>query len=184
MTDLFELTRFNFNREELTTFIIEAKRHGWPANKSGQENKAEYNKGQFGYIDEWSGYYSGGGQEIVSFRGKPVWRMNYFGHISPEHLEGLDEKSRQVSTRRVFNFLKQVLLRIEPQRPFRGPEGREVIIESFPELVYRGECGCGNHEGNTLEDFCGTEFVLLNDGGSQVIFSGVYHGGLIVPKNP
>ena len=79
--------------EKLEAFIIKAK----AATYAGSGNRAEssrpgsidlyYEEGELTYRDSYFGSGDFIGEEVVWFRGEPVWAMNYYGYILvPEEL--------------------------------------------------------------------------------------------------
>ena len=70
---LIELVQAEFTRE-LRDFLVEAKKNTWAAGKFNG-NRAEYNKGQWGFTDKWIGEEALAGQQIATYRGVPIWTM-------------------------------------------------------------------------------------------------------------
>jgi len=50
------------------------------------------------------------GQEVVYWKGDPIWSMNYYGKVTSRTPE------------EVFKFLTKVLAAVEKKKPYRGPE--------------------------------------------------------------
>lgn len=97
--------------------------------------------------------------------GQGIWFMSYCGGMLPE-LRGDERLAYQT-----FEFLKKMLLKVNPEKPFRGPSAG---VEG--DLTY-----INNVHGN-IERFNGEEYIDLKDfDRNDAIFSQNYHGGLIIP---
>ena len=76
-----------FSLEDLNAFVVEAK----AATYVGNGEKAEscrpgshdliFEKTPFFYLDSYFGGSDFIGQEVVYYKGKPIWAMNYYGRI-------------------------------------------------------------------------------------------------------
>ncbi len=153
--------------DNLVDFLIEAKRNTYAS--GGREieperpgfKELEFKDDLWYYRDSYAGFFSAPGQEVVRYNGIPVWAMAYNG--------GMRRKYRNVDyAKQVFNFLKKALMKVEKERPFRGPgrfEGENLVYidESFGDV----------------REFRGRERIL--DNGFEV-FSQDYIGGLILTK--
>lgn len=100
---------------EMIDFLLFAKRNTYAA-KDNQTKASRKNSHDYCYEDE-NGYayydtYLGGecfaGEEAVWHHGTPVWSMNYAGRVIGEDFSG--------------DFLKEALLHVPADKPFRGPE--------------------------------------------------------------
>jgi hypothetical protein len=125
---------------ELNDFLLTAKRSTYAAG-GGKVAPCrpcsidlEYREGAFRYLDSYFGGRRFSGQEIVYRDDKPVWSMNYYGFLQCANAP--DGFSRA---------LRQALLRVERQAPFRGPARFSIgafqyACESTGELdQFRGE---------------------------------------------
>lgn len=101
--------------EGIISFLLLAKRNTYAA-KAGETKPSRINSHDFRYENE-NGFvyldtYLGGerfaGEEAVWYRETPVWSMNYAGRVTGEHFSG--------------DFLKEALMRVPEDKPFRGPE--------------------------------------------------------------
>lgn len=167
----------NFNLEGLLEAILKGRKSGYAGSagkvsnpqRPGFKEFAPFVLGDWEYLDSYSGHYYAPGQEIVRFKGVPVWNMAYNGGMLPE-FHGDTEM-----TKKTFNFLKQALLNGIDERMFaRGPS---VFPNS--DFVYL------DHPVGDITQFKGNERILINDGGSnsgKKIFSQDYLGGLIIHK--
>ena len=101
--------------QKLIAFLLTAKKNTYAA-KDNQTSSSRLNSHDFCYKDN-SGYsyldtYLGGecfaGEEAVWLHEQPVWSMNYAGRVVGENFSG--------------DFLKEVLMAVPEELPFRGPE--------------------------------------------------------------
>ena len=101
------------NLIELKQFLVKAKTCTYA--DEGKEVKPqrpgfkelEFLKGDWKYRDSYSGFFMAPGQEIVSFKGQPVWAMAYSGGMVKDHRKDKD------FAKQTFTFLKKALLRVE-----------------------------------------------------------------------
>ena len=110
-----------------------------------------YREGELTYIDTYLGGRRFSGEEAVWRSGVPVWAMNYSGRVTGEPFSG--------------DFLKEALLRVPPEAPYRGPSRFEQGNYVF---LCRSE--------GTPEWFQGNEQILYR--GEQV-YELRFHGGLV-----
>lgn len=131
---------------EIVDFLILAKKNTYAA-KGNQVKSSRVNSHDFIYEDK-SGHmyydtYLGGehfaGEEAVWLHQSPVWSMNYAGRVIGEHFNS--------------DFLKEVLMAVPKELPFRGPEiytkgdyfyhckveGEFVWFQGYEEIFYRDE---------------------------------------------
>ena len=136
------------NLQELARFIVEAKKNTFAGEGEGKRESDDsknlhFKQGNYVYRDRYFGSERFGGEEIVWFKGKPVWLMNYYG--------GIEKKI--VDSEVVFAFLRKALLQISVDCPFRGPRfykednfkyadsssGDATCFKGTEEIAYRGE---------------------------------------------
>lgn len=133
----------NINVNEITEFLILAKKNTYAA-KNNQVNSCRLNSHDFCYENN-NGYvyydtYLGGeqfvGEEAVWFHQSPVWSMNYAGRVIGDCFSG--------------DFLKEALMAVPKEMPFRGPElftkgdylyhcevnGEFVWFQGYEEIFY------------------------------------------------
>ena len=167
-----KLGQLEINLDELTTFIVKAKRNGYAG---GGERKREsdgsktitFQEGDFHYTDNYAGSNQAPGQEIVRWQreeGKRIWQMAYSGGMLPKFWQ--DEKLREGT----FAFLKEVLMQVSFEHPFRGP------LE-YEHGDFRYEHGITGD----ISRFFGAEWIR-NKKLDTVVFSQDFIGGLVVPK--
>lgn len=130
----------------LIEFLLEAKKNTYAAadNKveSCRRNSHDFryeDKSGFTYLDSYLGGESFAGEEAVWVHDNPTWSMNYVGRVMGENFSG--------------DFLKEVLMQVSAELPFRGPEiyskgdyhyhckvaGEFVWFQGYEEIFYRDE---------------------------------------------
>lgn len=157
-----------FDLTQLAKFLVKAKTQTYAGD--GKEilsqrpgfAELEFKDGDFEYRDSYSGFFQAPGQEVVRYKGKPIWAMAYSG--------GMEKKYHGDSefARKTFSFLKQALLRIEESEPFRGPDN---LKEGDYEYINKVE--------GDIINFSGKEQILYK---SERVFAQDYIGGLIIQK--
>ena len=161
-----------FSIEEFVSFLLRARQHGYAGSaeklekpqRPGFKEFPPYVEGGLEYTDSYAGYYFAPGQEVVRWRGIPVWAMAYSGGMLPKYYGNL------VFTKNVYSFLKKALLRVEPERPFRGP--RKFEEDKF---MYLDES-----EGD-ISNFSGTEKILhATLARTEEVYRQKYIGGFII----
>ncbi len=157
----------NIDLKTLAEFLIKAKKvtyaSGSEANIPAQRpgfKELEFKEGEWEYRDSYSGFFRAPGQEIVRFRGVPVWSMSYDGGMLEEFW------GNEAFAKQTFSFLKKALMSVPIQKPFGGPENlKEGDYEYIMDV-----------EGN-ITSFKGTEKILFK---GKVVFVQHFMGGLIV----
>ena len=148
------------SENELAHFLVEAKRNTYAAQKgrvasSRLESKdLGFRCGDYYYLDSYFGEKDFSGQEIVYFKDKPIWSMNYYGKMLQDEVpQGFIET------------LRGALLKVEVDRPFRG-------CGTYSQGRYLYKCWS---EG-TLFIFKGQESIRY---GRKVVYCLNFHGGQI-----
>ncbi len=147
----------------LNTFIVKAKAATYVG--SGQPSPScrpgshdlEFRDGDWSYLDSYFGGRDFIGEEVVYFAGKPVWAMNYYGHILQPDLI-LPEQAGQV--------IKASLSKLYTEGRFLG--GFQYPHEQFTYI--------DTNEGE-VASFHGREFISR---GNVTVYELFYHGGLIL----
>lgn len=148
---------------ELKAFLMEAKRETFaggmrraPSLRPPHSRNYAFEREPFRYEDQYFGEYVDVGQEIVWFKGFPVWGMGYRGGLvhAFRHLRGP-----------AFAFLREALRTPDPELPLRGP--RRYASEPF---VY------DNQVQGDVTAFSGDEKVVR---GEDIVCFRKYVGGLI-----
>ncbi|MBN1696741.1 MAG: hypothetical protein JW881_04445 [Spirochaetales bacterium] len=144
--------------KDLGSFLVKAKINTYAAQKghvspSRRASKdMAYTEGDYYYLDSYFGERDFSGQEIVYFRDKPVWCMNYYGTMLKE-----DPPPGFIET------LREALLKVTVAAPFRGPE-------EYRRGTYIYRC---SHEG-TVSFFKGTEDIRYD---GEEVYRLYFHGG-------
>ena len=144
-------------RQQITEFLIRAKRATYAGKGAESEpsrpqsHDLEYGEGELLYIDTFLGGKRFAGEEAVWILGVPYWSMNYVGRVTGEPFSG--------------DFLKEALLRVPADMPFRGP-----CEYADGDYAYKCEVSGG------FEWFDGYELITYR--GDQ-IYDCRFHGGII-----
>ena len=125
-------------------------------------SELEYAEGDFDYRDSYAGFFSAPGQEVVRFKGIPVWVMAYSGGMLPQFRDA-------DFAERAFAFLKKALLLVKESRPFRGPNN-----------LKKGDFEYVDSSEGDIRSFLGRERILYK---GQEVFRQDYIGGLIIGKS-
>jgi hypothetical protein len=145
-------------RKDFTDFLLRAKRSTYAA--SGAErasSRPESHDLQYEeengwlYIDTYLGSERFIGEEAVWKDGTPIWAMNYSGRVIGKGFDG--------------DFLKEALLRVPEQSPYRGP-----IEYQEGSFLY-----CNTSAGEP-DWFFGREEIFKN---GVSIYECIYHGGIV-----
>ena len=141
----------------LVEFLIRAKKATYAGKGAETVSSREkshdltYRDGDYMYYDTYLGTGKFAGEEALWIKNTPFWSMNYIGRVIGGPFSG--------------DFLKEALLRVPEDRPFRGPE-------TYSNGDYTYHC---ENEG-TFEWFHGIETICYK--GSQ-IYECIFHGGLV-----
>ena len=147
---------------QFKSFLLKAKLHGYAGGdrlkirSSDFSKKYLYEEDEFSYEDRYFGEFVDMGQEIVRYKGIPVWGMSYRGGIF-----SLYDDNKQ----KVFNFLRLALNEVDNQLPIRGPS-----------LYQNGTYTYKNCTLGDLMSFTGHEEIW--EGNEQICFR-YYLGGMI-----
>lgn len=143
--------------EQIISFLIEAKKRTY-AGKGGESVSSRpcshdlaYSDGEYMYYDTYLGGEKFSGEEAVWLSGNPIWSMNYAGRVTGENFSG--------------DFLKEALLNVPADKPFRGPE-----LYSSGNYTYK--CSVNGN----FEWFQGYETIHLN---GMNIYECYFHGSII-----
>lgn len=147
--------------DKLINFLLKAKKSTY-AGAEGDSNKILndgskefiYTEGIYSYRDRYFGSNPFAGQEVVFSNCEAIWVMNYRGYI-------LD---KAINERAVYGFLKQALLEISCDRPFRGP--LEFISGNYR---YTSEVS------GAIDSFSGFETIYFKN---HRIYKLYFHGGM------
>ncbi len=153
--------------EDLKAFIEKSKAlygQGLGEVPKGKEQRPgfkelKYKDGDWEMVDSYSGFYSAPGQEVIRYKGVPVWHMAYGG-------KGQEEKYYELAGE-TFTFLKEVLSKAE-ESMFRGNK-------SYKKEEWRYK----NKQKGDYKNFSGEEKIFYK---GKLMFSQLYFGGLIIQK--
>ena len=143
--------------DELIAFRLEANVNTYAAfmNEVDATRPAShdfrYERGPYLYHDTYVGGEQFAGQEAIWHDGRAVYAMNYMGRVIDDSFSG--------------NFLKEALLHVPEEKPFRGPD-------EYADGDYAYHCST---DGN-FEWFQGKETI---DYRGEQIYECFFHGGLI-----
>jgi len=148
--------------ERLESFIVEAKAVTYVGD--GEKSPSSrpksvdlrYAAGEFAYHDTYFGDADFVGEEVVTFRGQPVWAMNYYGRILEPAL---------ITPAEVGKILKEGLTAMYREGRFLGG--------------FEHDTGSGVYVDTSEGDaraFGGKEWITRE---GVTVYQLVYHGGLI-----
>ena len=143
--------------KKIVEFLIRAKRATYAGkgleitpSRIGSHDLT-YQEGDMMYYDTYLGGEEFAGQEALWMSNQPIWSMNYIGRVTGYPFSG--------------DFLKEALLQVPEQTPFRGPN-------QYKSGDYSYTC-CINGEFNWFQ---GKETISYQ--GNQ-IYECFFHGGMI-----
>lgn len=148
----------------LEAFIVKAKAATYVGSgvKSSSTRQGShdlrFSEGEFSYLDSYFGGTDFIGEEVVYYRGEPVWAMNYYGRILLPELINVVEAGQIIKESLSVMYL----------------EGRFLGGFSYQLGESRYE---DTNEGD-FRSFIGREWVTR---GGQRVYELDYHGGLIKP---
>lgn len=143
--------------KELVDFLIKAKQATYAgkgaeaASSRVRSHDLIYREGDYMYYDTYLGGDRFAGEEALWISEVPFWSMNYVGRVTGENFSG--------------DFLKEALLRVPEDKPFRGPD-------EYTDGDYTYKCDI---EGD-FEWFQGYETISHK---GTLIYECYFHGGLI-----
>ena len=144
-------------RDNIILFLMKAKKSTY-AGKGAEAPSSRikshdlvYREGELLYYDTYLGGEKFAGEEALWIAEKPYWSMNYIGRVTGGNFSG--------------DFLKEALLNVPFEMPYRGPQ-------HYGQGDYRYECAVSG----SFEWFQGHE-VIFHQGAE--IYDCFFHGGLI-----
>lgn len=143
--------------KEIIQFLIRAKKSTYAGKGtetvSSRVNSHDliYNENEYMYYDTYLGGNKFAGEEAVWIHKKPYWSMNYIGRVIGANFSG--------------DFLKEALLRVPVDKPFRGPT-------EYSDGYYTYSCST---EGD-FQWFQGYETIRFKN---EIIYECRFHGGMI-----
>lgn len=143
--------------KEIIAFLIRAKQATY-AGKGAETTPSRigshdlvYREGDLLYYDTYLGGERFAGEEALWISDTPYWSMNYAGRVTGHPFSG--------------DFLKEALLHVPEEMPYRGPE-------KYENGNYRYDCSV---EGS-FDWFQGKEIIRYRE---KAIYECFFHGGLI-----
>lgn len=143
--------------DEIIEFLIKSKKSGY-AGKGTEtipsrpnSHDFQYSEDNLKYIDTYIGGEKFAGEEALWVDNIPFWSMNYIGRIIGEGFSG--------------DFLKEVLLLVPKEKPYRGP-----LTYQKGDYIYH--CIINGK----FDWFQGQEEIFYN---SAKVYECSFHGGLI-----
>lgn len=145
--------------EDLIEFLCRAKKSTY-AGKGAEASASRpnshdfhYSEGNLKYIDTYIGSANFAGEEALWESDVPIWAMNYVGRILADGFSG--------------DFLKEVLLLVSKDKPYRGPmvyengeykyhcivKGEFKWFEGYEEIFYNNKkvYECNFHGGSVIK---------------------------------
>lgn len=143
--------------KNIIDFLITAKKNTYAG--KGEETTSSrvkshdlvYAENGMMYYDTYLGGEKFAGEEALWISEKPYWAMNYIGRLTGEGFSG--------------DFLKEALMYVPEELPFRGPE-------SYSNGEYTYQCSVNGD----FEWFQGKETICFK---GKEIYECYFHGGLV-----
>jgi len=167
-----KIGQLEIDLEELTNFIVKAKKNTYAG--MGEEKRLPdgskllvFQEGNFYYEDNYGGSYQAPGRELVKWQredGQRIWQMSYSGGMPSEFW------GNKILKDKTFTFLREVLMLINFDYPFRGP-----LRHENEDFAYTTEV-----KGN-IQKFSGIEWIRSKEL-ERIMFSQDFIGGLVIPK--
>lgn len=146
------------DNSKLVEFLLKAKHNCYAAHKPEEKissrmksHDIQYEDGSYLYMDSYYGGNKFAGEEVVWHRDEPIWAMNFAGRVLAEPFEG--------------DFLKEALMHVPKDKPFRGPS-------VYSNGDYRYHCAVSGD----VNWFSGCEEIYYED---KKVFELAFHGGSI-----
>lgn len=144
--------------KEIIDFLIRAKKATYAGkgaetapSRTGSHDLV-YKDGDMMYYDTYLGGKCFAGEEALWINDNPYWSMNYAGRVTGDNFSG--------------DFLKEALLAVPSDKPYRGPE--EYVNGDY---VYKCEVS------GSFEWFQGKEEIYYR---GKMIYECYYHGSIII----
>lgn len=143
--------------KQLVGFLIRAKQATYAgkgaetASSRVNSHDLVYREGEYMYYDTYLGGDKFAGEEALWISEVPYWSMNYVGRVTGKNFSG--------------DFLKEALLNVPEDKPFRGPD-------EYSNGDYTYKCSIDGD----YEWFQGYEIITLK---GEQIYECCFHGGLI-----
>lgn len=145
---------------EIKQFLLRANEFGY-GNESTKEldekdgsHTIVYEEGDWLFHDNFFGGEPFGGRDVISYQGKPVWMMVYYGFVTDLSLQA-----------DIYRFLKKALRNFTEDMPYRGPK----------ELAEGGWAYQNDVKGD-FGRFSGEETIMYN---GKEVYRCRYQGGVV-----
>lgn len=151
-----------FSLADLEQFIVRAKSKTYVGGAKKllpyrlASNDIQYHENDWAYHDSYFGESDFIGQEVIYFKSKPIWAMNYYGYILNTNL---------ITSTETGKVIMSSLTKMYSDGRFLGG----FVNEEFG-LRYEDK-----NEGD-LKHFTGKERILRDH---LIVYELIYHGGLI-----
>jgi hypothetical protein len=148
--------------ERLNAFIVRAKAATYVGGGARSlsyrpgSHDLQFHEDDLSYLDSYFGGADFLGQEIVYYKGEPVWAMNYYGRIL---------EPARISAAETGHIIRESLARMYEQGRFLGG-----LEHATPDGTYV-DTSTGN-----VASFTGKEWIERE---GVKVYELVYHGGLI-----
>jgi len=153
---------------DLAAFLVEAKRRTYAGFDDDAtvatpllagSKQLEHRAPPYAYRDIYFGMGFFVGQETVSREGRVIWSMSYSGGARVE----IRDRETFLD---IYKFLRQALLGVKVEQPYRGPP-----LFELDGMIYR------NQAEGALDRFQGVETIARQDG--TPLYELRYSGGLL-----
>lgn len=132
---------------EFARFLAEALEREYSFGVTGDAQEYHFVDGKWSFRDEWDGGEPFSGRTTVSFKGRVLWSMAYFGEVLPGEDKGP-----------IYHCLNSALRASSLALTVRGPE----IFIGSDNLVYM------NQDYGTLEKFNGHEYIVYGEAATRL----------------
>ena len=152
----------DFSPEQLNAFIVRAKAATYVGGGTKSlsyrpgSHDLQFHEGAFSYLDSYFGGTDFLGQEVVYFKGRPVWVMNYYGRTLERTLITAEQAGR---------IIQESLSRMYKERRFLGGFEHSTRNSTYAD----------RSEGD-VTSFTGREWIIREN---VKVYELVYHGGLV-----
>ncbi len=150
---------------QLSKFLVKAKINTYASSGERGEKilldgskEFKFKEGEFRYRDRYFGFNPFIGEEIVWYKERVIWGMNYYGKIILEI----------VPPKQIYQFLQEALKKVSEDNPFRGP--KKFKKDNFQ---------YSNKIKGKIEKFEGEEKIFYK---GKLVYRLIYHGGTIMEK--
>jgi len=147
--------------KQLRKFLVKAKINTYASGTKAAvlrdgSKELVFSEGNLSYRDRYFGENPFIGQELVFYKHKSLWGMNYYGYAAP---------SKNVSLKDLYAFLREALKRVDEETPFRGPK---YYRYGFFKYI--------NNVKGDISQFDGIEKIFYKE---NEVYKLLYHGGFI-----